>query len=554
MNPVETSAALLIKKSSADATSKQLRHASIAARRIILAKPATKKTAALTGNKFEFFLPKVTTPKPKSTKHPATSEKTDVMRKAIAPKRGRALKLTAAERIAKYFELLPATDPLHAQLGTGLKIIQAPDLLRAALECGYGRRSNWTSDLALNATEATDLSAYLLSRLEMVTNCLEAPPRSPQSIRWFHRRIEASEKVAISFILGGICTYLAAEMLLKAKGDLLDLFLHVGLYTKSFSAAKPLIISSGATTKSLPDYIAVTSSNELHLFESKGGNSAARYERILSGLKQLTMAPALGWSGPKASAVESFNCAHTSVDAGKPLRVMIVDPPARTKGSQSDDKAPKVPYLIPSVARLLIVLETVEYFKALGTGQMRPEPPVDLIGYRVSESPLFGGMVVGVPAVFLHHESTIRERLSAFLAVREVLDLSSFQRLNETKTMSSRSRKQKALEKHVRKKLGIPANAKSSARSNTASEESATTAEQPDSPTSEGALALALALVEKDELIPRLAEYLQLDTLAREVVRPLGQIGANTVPNSGGKFTTGGLWLKASEAPRASKG
>lgn len=497
-----------------------------------MAKLSTKKSAT-TGNEFKFYVPKpsltsasklavlqaATAAPPATPSGPATTAG------ASAGTSGTAAQ-TAGECIENNFAELAAIDKRYTALGGSHHVVSHADLVRAALECGYGRGSKWTAALALSKSEATELSAYLLSRLHMVTDCLEVSATKAQSVRTFHKRVEASEKGAISFILGGIGTYLAAEKWLKACSDPVDLFLHVGLYTKAISKPKPIISTSASATKSLPDYVAVSKGKKLHLFESKGGSYTGRSERIVGGLKQLSVAPLMGWAGAGPSAVQSLNCVHTGVDAGKPLRVTCIDPPPQRPVDEPTAQEPEAgAFLIAGVTKLLLVLESVEYFRALVTRPAAQQPQVGPEGYDIAFSPLFGGMLVGVPKVFLEHEDAIRKNIAVFLAIREVLDDRAFHKLNADK-------RAKLFEKRVLKTLGVV-----DLGEGTSGEGSNGL---------QAAITVALEHLQTQDAIPKVAIHLKLETLSEKVKRPPIAELEGVPLLYGGAVTTGGLWLKAS--------
>ena len=94
------------------------------------------------------------------------------------------------------------------------KVISNVSLLAAALECGYGGPAHWTSSLMLDPTQCAQLGAYLGTRLDLLLTSIERTSRIWQP-RSFYKKVEPSEKVALSFILGGIGAHLAAQAWLR---------------------------------------------------------------------------------------------------------------------------------------------------------------------------------------------------------------------------------------------------------------------------------------------------------------------------------------------------
>lgn len=302
-------------------------------------------------------------------------------------------------------------------------VIRDIDIVRASLECGYGRRSEWTSALALSPREATELSKYLLMRLQMVIACIDVDANQAKMPRSFYTRVEASEKVALSFILGGIGAYLAAQNWLRAGDDSVGAFLHAGIYTKGIKHASPLVHFTTTSGKS-PDYLVESRKGHWHVFESKGGNTAGRWGRIVEGLVQLADMPKIAWAGKTPKAATTCVCVHTSVDADRVLHVTAVDPPGDDNVAEDGQSL----VLIEGVCKLLLFLETMEQFRALSDDVIADlEPRWD--GWKLATSSLFGGLIIGIPRRFEWRERQVRIRLAVYLAVSEVIGTPTFKEL-----------------------------------------------------------------------------------------------------------------------------
>jgi hypothetical protein len=307
----------------------------------------------------------------------------------------------------------------YGLLGGPYFVVRRTQVVRAALEGGYGRQNRWSADLVLNKSESDDLARYLMQRLEMVSTCFQMGRHRTREIRSFYKRVEASEKTALSFIVGGMGAFLAAERWLAAGGQSVKSFLHVGIYTKALSSAASAIAFKSAGTK-VPDYLAEASSGEWHVFESKGGHLVGRWARLCEGLEQLEHVPKVGWAGGAVADAQTCVCVHTSVDPGKALRVMAVDPPADGSQAGLHEGEPEADLsLVRGVCRLLVVLETLEQFRALIDEDETDRLSQSNEELRVGKSSLFRGLVVGLPDTFLALEDKVRQALAAFFVIFE---------------------------------------------------------------------------------------------------------------------------------------
>ncbi|SAL62217.1 hypothetical protein AWB68_03266 [Caballeronia choica] len=294
----------------------------------------------------------------------------------------------------------------------GTVSISNTEFAAAILECGYGRRADWKAHLALNPRERADLRSYLKARLALVLACfhMDGKCRLP---RPFYKRVEQSEKVALSFILGSMGAYLAARKWLKAGDDPMKLCLHVGIYAK-VSLKPERLVSFASTSKKSPDFLVEADSGDWHVFESKGGVASERWARICEGLKQLEGLPAIGWAGSPTMPVKTAVCVHTSVDIGKPLAFMAVDPPSDVQAGDEGF------VLIKSAARVLQIIEAIEQFKALraDAGVQIPEQE----GWTVAPTSVSMDMKIGIPNRYLRAEGSLLRAVAVFLAVREFLE------------------------------------------------------------------------------------------------------------------------------------
>lgn len=296
------------------------------------------------------------------------------------------------------------------------------DLIRAALECGYGRRNFWTASLALGATEATGMRRYLHSRLEMAVSCIEINANGAWSVLPFYEKIEASEKTALSFIFGGMGAYLVARAWLKSGGDALSLCLHVGIYAKGANPSLFFPIGS-------PDFLVHTLDKKWHVFESKGGVFTNRYSRVVEGLAQLATMSCVCWYGDFPQTPKTAVCVHTSVDSSQEFSLVAYDPPAdHYDGDDEDDdddedgrnlEKGRPVKLIKGVCKLLLLLETLDQYNLMADGEKIANQPNSREVWTFRKSVAFGGLVIGIPTRYLEHERTVRERMAVYLSSLE---------------------------------------------------------------------------------------------------------------------------------------
>lgn len=402
-------------------------HDSIAVCRKAYAAKSPKKESIISGNIFKFYVPTGVAMHATSQVPPSLALKRATLPTPKSAPAGAPPRLTPKKHIHKEYRALGAGDALFKALGASEKhLITQLNLIGAALECGYGRRKNWTAPLILNAAEGASLAVHVLLRVKLVLNCLELNGNNSQAIKEFYEHVESTEKGDISFVLGGLCTFLAARLWLRATMDPLQAFLHVGLCANALSTPLPFLKIAKSGTKSLPDYVAVSASTKLHLYESKGGELEAKWGRLMEGLDQLYATPSIGWGAPLPNAVESMNCVHVTVDAGRALEVTVVDPPPERLGQTDDAPQEPVVFFLPGVARLLQVLEAVDYYRAL-TDELVPEEELGSpTEYQIRPTAEFGGLLVGIPKAFIRAEQHVRLCLAVFMSIREVLDDTQF--------------------------------------------------------------------------------------------------------------------------------
>ncbi|WP_312631211.1 hypothetical protein [Pantoea piersonii] len=312
--------------------------------------------------------------------------------------------------------------------------LSGPQIVRAALECGYGRKGMWNSRLMFSPIESKDLAAYLMKRLLMVVSCVKIGNNDAYVVQGFYSKIEPSEKVAISFIIGGMGSYVAAKHWLNAAGQHISKMLHTSIYT---TAAIPGVKTNPTGTEKSPDYLILSSSNEWHVFESKGGTHSGRYKRIQEGLLQLGHITSVGWSGKPQTPVVTNVCTHVSIDGGKKLEVLAYDPP----GEMEMQKAVT---LDKAVCYLLTITESLDQFNAVNN---EPEASGH---WTFKELHTGSGLRIAIPKKYLLLENQMRIKLGLFMLVSESLTIYSDRRVWQADSLT------KIVERLLRLKISMP--------------------------------------------------------------------------------------------------
>lgn len=362
-------------------------------------KPVSKTSK---GNIFEFYVPKIpgTRPRPKLVK-----DKKDP-KKLVYDKTKPAdfLKTSFTKTTSVNFGKGP-----NKNLLTRYPALPLPQIVRAALECGYGRRKMWSSHLLLSSTESKELSAYLIKRLLMAVSCIRVDKNDAYVTCDFYSKIEPSEKVAISFIAGGIGSFIAAKYWLDAAGEKVKVMLHTSIYTKGISSS---IKTNLLTSKKSPDYLVESDSGKWHVFESKGGTDRGRNKRIQEGLLQLGLITHLGWSSdPKQpQSVITQLCTHTSIDAGSRLKVVAYDPPG-----ENDEGFQEI-IIDEAVCKLLKIAESLDQFHAINT-ETYTEEKWEWKSVSQTEN-----LEIALPSKYFNLEVRLRASLGLFLLVNEIIE------------------------------------------------------------------------------------------------------------------------------------
>lgn len=286
--------------------------------------------------------------------------------------------------------------------------------VRAAIECGYGKRGEWASSLALNRVACRQLSRYMLARLELAAACVQRDANQAYYPREFSKVLEKSETGMLAFTLGSMGTYLAARQWLKAGGVSLSTFLHYDIWSKA--RVPP---GAGSVKGKQPDFLVADSAGNWHVFESKGGRGQNRWARLAEGLQQLSTVTQVGWAHGPLVAPQSKSCVHTSVDPGEPLRVMLVDP---VETAEPDQGATSYS-VIESMSKLMVALDTIDLFDAM-TGRESGAAVAAESEWTTGVSSAFGGLQLRLPSLLLRHAAEARRYVNLLLWARERMESS----------------------------------------------------------------------------------------------------------------------------------
>lgn len=365
---------------------------------------AKAKTSSkpIKGNIFEFYVPKIygSRPRPKQI-----TDKKDPTKKVYD-------KSNPAKFLKKSFKKttsVPFGSGPKKALSVSYPALPLPHIVHAALECGYGRIGMWSSNLLLNHKESLELASYLLKRLLMVASCIKVDKNDAYFTQGFYSKIEPSEKVAISFIAGGIGSFIAAYHWLAAAGEKINVMLHTSIYTKGLS---PSIKTNPLTAKKSPDYLIESDSGAWHIFESKGGTDVGRHKRIQEGLLQLGIITHLGWTSSTLplKKVQTNVCTHTCIDAGSRLKVLAYDPP----GENTEEGQTII--LDEAICKLLKIVESLDQFHVLGTEVSTED------GWEWKTVPQINNIRVALPSQYFDLEEKLRTRLGLYFLAAESVE------------------------------------------------------------------------------------------------------------------------------------
>ena len=307
--------------------------------------------------------------------------------------------------LSKIFDEAP--DPSKQGISLIKSYLASDDLSLIAniLDIGYGQSIMWDERCVLDTSIANKLANYSLARLKLAESCIRINRNNEYVIEYFHNHIEASEKASISFILGGVFSYLAAVNWVNSFDDNLKSFLHTSVYSISSLNLKK-------KTKKSPDYLVETEKGKWHIFESKGGHYTDRWNRIEEGLQQLDSITQVSWvDGVKNEPPESQVCTFSSIDAGQPIQILVVDPQGNEKEEIILNRA------ICFLVKKIIALDQYNCFiKKNKTFEIE-----GMTDWTFISATHFENIEIGIPSHYLSYQDEIRIKLGAYLMFRKHL-------------------------------------------------------------------------------------------------------------------------------------
>lgn len=325
-----------------------------------------------------------------------------------------------------YSRAVVASFGIAGRLSTRV-VLRKVEVVCAALSAGYGGYVNWNPRSVL-AGASGDLRRYLNFRLEMLASCLTYSGRDAKP-KPFFEAIETTEKGALSFVAGCVGTHIAARVWLKAGGTTMRQFLHSSSYTKASAVVPSRVVRLNRTTRRgvMPDFLVLDGGGDWHVFESKGGVLSKRWVQIVRGLEQLDNVASVGFVGAVGPPVapRSKCCVQTALESDRPVSVALVDPPGVGEGdrAEGDDAEGAAIRLVPGVAELLALIETLDCYHSLADPQRKSvDDSRALSRWSMTRSSAFGGCEIGLPRAFIEFEDMVRVLMAWYLAVQQALE------------------------------------------------------------------------------------------------------------------------------------
>lgn len=235
-----------------------------------------------------------------------------------------------------------------------------------------------------------------------------------------YEELEESDKNSISFFLGSIVTSLTAKLWINLHGQRLDLLIHERIFTKAMTP-------SPKSNKKHADFIALTKSNEMHVFESKGGKDIAK--PIFDGLSQLeAMKSVLGKgvklsNGRKLSSTvtpSSYVCVHSFIKSKKTIQVRAYDPPGEKSSTTNEEPI----FIDLNYVKLVKILRSIDIFwffnkQDISKIELNSDENWHITKSDISDSE---NSRIAIPCLFLENELTIRSFLMFYDYTKEITD------------------------------------------------------------------------------------------------------------------------------------
>lgn len=310
------------------------------------------------------------------------------------------------EEVCVSYTLMDGMTKLEDKLIAETRLYATP----GALECGYAQCIDWTGEAILNENIYKSIGLYTCARLKLAGSCVVVSKNKAFKMQSFYQCIEASEKSTISFILGGFFCYQSAIYWLTSRHEQIAHFIHAGLIKKASLKFYP-----DKEKRKTPDYLIETRKGKWHVFESKGGGHASRWQRIEEAVKQLKSVTHVVRKAGTPEKILTFVCTHASIDADKDITIDVVDPvPDRVQ-----------PLIInPDVCTLLSKLTSISLYDTLSAIETSRKDEIEGMDEWVFvHAPEYDDVQFGIPKTYLKFKDEIKSSLGIYLALKEVIDL-----------------------------------------------------------------------------------------------------------------------------------
>lgn len=310
------------------------------------------------------------------------------------------------EEVCVSYTLMDGMTKLEDKLIAETRLYATP----GALECGYAQCIDWTGEAILNENIYKSIGLFTCARLKLAGSCVVISKNKAFKMQSFYQCIEASEKSTISFILGGFFCYQSAIYWLTSRHEQIAHFIHAGLIKKASLQFYP-----DKEKRKTPDYLIETHKGKWHVFESKGGGHASRWQRIEEAVKQLESVTHVVRKAGTPEKILTFVCTHASIDADKDITIDVVDPvPDRVQ-----------PLIInPDVCTLLTKLTLISLYDTLSAIQTSRKDEIEGMDEWVFvHAPEYDDVQFGIPKLYLALKTKLKLRLGIYLLVKEIIDV-----------------------------------------------------------------------------------------------------------------------------------
>lgn len=269
--------------------------------------------------------------------------------------------LKARHKIANYPTWLPLPQRVKGGKLPSKLAFNQQNFRVAALNCGYGVGSMNLDGHRTGVWQDDAFAECMSMRTQYLLRTIDFAALRPQQ---FTSMFETSDRADVSFLVGSATTYLVADQWFASGKRKLKSFWHFSLYCAALVMDdRDTVFKNkkiGANEKA-PDFIAIDDKDEVHLFESKGGEASKNNEVLRKALGQLMNVKEVSLynlnGGSQSATVATRMAVRTVVEPNRNFEVHAYDPPATPAGSHL-----RIEF---NVARGLQALESERLFENL---------------------------------------------------------------------------------------------------------------------------------------------------------------------------------------------